>query len=1620
MQVESKYIPLICSSFSKTYKITSFVFIIRSTQASPKINFGQVQELKNSIVIVMALNVDKTLATTVHIAPHITSQSNNLNSAVECMNSQQHKLSTLNKLTTFQDEEVDNPTDDSGLDQARTASDESNKFEDSKQPLAVNSTNSKIMLLVDSLDKKEAQKLSTYNTDSYLAPEQALVTSVELVVPASASLMSSSDECKPDDVSDLSSSEIGTKGHHAGELYASRGSCDSTRIFTNDKNDGCANNSSNLDVRITNNVPSSNILLPDRRASIWTPHNEQSRQINIGSSTEEPLTVNSNHLYQQQNRHSNQIEKERCETTGFPQGHPMPLNIHGTAIQRQYMSAEVHPIIEGQSHINFYAQMMQQHHSQNHRQHQSNEVLPSNTSRNQHSTYAIYDPHYQNSTMFANQQNNHQQIQNVLTHHNLSCHSAIDQSDTLSHPQQIQHTQPQIQPHQHQNQQQLQEHHLQPLEQQHHQRQHQIHENYHELIMEDFHEEQSSAFKLTLSPNNVKPENQDDGYETSAGDVLTPSSHSSSTHSVTPQHQMQHLNVKIISQNVQNLNMVNVSNGNQKTVIASQKHFEDVCSGTSNHAPGVDSYSFICQDSHINTVPAVGSANFVPGSVPILASNGSFECRKGEIYEHHDNLLQELGTAQCDMTSKPVPKKRGRKKKLPSVGSGGMMLAKIISHESHNNMCDDVAGDVRTTQTARKERKKHDRFNGMSEEEVIKRTIPDHLCDNLDIVIVGINPGLFAAYKGHHYAGPGNHFWKCLYLAGLTQEQMNADEDHKLLRHGIGFTNMVARATKGSADLTRKEIKEGSRILLEKLQRFRPKVAVFNGKLIFEVFSGKKEFHFGRQPGRVDGTDTYIWVMPSSSARCAQLPRAADKVPFYAALKKFRDFLNGVIPHIDDSECVFTDQRIREQNQTESIEKKKPLLANNQKTVCLTDNGVCSRTSSDCGNAPSGSESQAQFSNAKFIQVKTNIESVSSATTNRSFGTSGDNTMVNNSTSNSAVGDNSYLPVFIQQQPQEKKKRGRPKKIKDQEIIDPTIKKNSLLGQQMQHHDINNILNLSMISGGDSDVVPKKKRGRPKKLKPTIDNLIGVKQIKHPKPNANSKSVCVPSTAVHSIEHVALSPQSNHQMTPSLYNTPPPSHILYTASVSPMASPALNCNYTQVHGHRTPPVGHSSNVAQSTPPIDTQRDQPPLKQTTHQSSLKHGIELREQSNLGDTSPPSSPNICVSADFHATENSESQELPGSQRKVRQQIAHQTGENLPHNSDLHLSHQPDNYQLWSSQSQSHETTQSLRQLSYPQEHSDNWPRYENQNSNPYVVISAHHQHLSPRVANEQQQIHSVSLGTDIARKSLSGLESLVDQIPDIRNHEPSGNSAAAIDSHLVGMQQLSPQQKQHQETSVQEESCIPSNDNRINNSLSITSLVTSVSNSTLENDSSYSGSLQADGNGDTINNNCSNTMEYPIPGSSGYAHHAHLVNTTLGAAINSSEPNQLTHHPHPHPIYMDPTHISNHMSHLPPVNVNSVYGPTAYGSHPQHNTGEYPTAHSHYSLGSPVPGAGPGSTSTLHMPSPNYPYGHHPYSHPPSQANYSNYTHPHSHHNHPAQHISVFDRIKPSDIGGYGGF
>ncbi len=100
-------------------------------------------------------------------------------------------------------------------------------------------------------------------------------------------------------------------------------------------------------------------------------------------------------------------------------------------------------------------------------------------------------------------------------------------------------------------------------------------------------------------------------------------------------------------------------------------------------------------------------------------------------------------------------------------------------------------------------------------------------------------------------------------------------------------------------------------VLREKLAKFKPKVAVFNGKAIYEVYSGQKKFMFGRQPEPLNAGATWLWVMPSSSARCAQLPRAVDKVPFFEALRKFRDYLTGKISKIEDCEVVFANVSLR-------------------------------------------------------------------------------------------------------------------------------------------------------------------------------------------------------------------------------------------------------------------------------------------------------------------------------------------------------------------------------------------------------------------------------------------------------------------------------------------------------------------------------------------------------------------------------------------------------------------------------------------------------------------------------------------------------------------------------------
>ncbi|XP_031828521.1 G/T mismatch-specific thymine DNA glycosylase [Nomia melanderi] len=265
-----------------------------------------------------------------------------------------------------------------------------------------------------------------------------------------------------------------------------------------------------------------------------------------------------------------------------------------------------------------------------------------------------------------------------------------------------------------------------------------------------------------------------------------------------------------------------------------------------------------------------------------------------------------------------------------------MILRKLMSTLTLNKL------KKRTfTEKVGRPKKKLDRFDGLSEEEVQKYTLPDYLEMNLDMVFVGINPSLMAAHRGRYYAGPGNHFYKLLHESGLTPRCLKYEEDYKLCRYGIGLTNIVSRATRSSADLKRTEIKEGCETVKEKLKQYKPKIAVFNGKCIYDVFSNKtNDFHFGLQPERIE--DVALWVTPSSSARCANFPKMTDKLHFFTALKKYLQFLKGEIQNVDTSEFLFEGKCKQFIPRTSKMWRRKNVSAflyggriANKDTVCL-------------------------------------------------------------------------------------------------------------------------------------------------------------------------------------------------------------------------------------------------------------------------------------------------------------------------------------------------------------------------------------------------------------------------------------------------------------------------------------------------------------------------------------------------------------------------------------------------------------------------------------------------------------------------------------------------------------
>lgn len=159
-----------------------------------------------------------------------------------------------------------------------------------------------------------------------------------------------------------------------------------------------------------------------------------------------------------------------------------------------------------------------------------------------------------------------------------------------------------------------------------------------------------------------------------------------------------------------------------------------------------------------------------------------------------------------------------------------------------------------------------------------RTSLPDYVGPGLEILFVGINPGLRSMAVGHHFAGYSNRFWKLLYGARLVPEPLGPEDDRRLPQWGIGITNLIRRPTDGVGSLKAEEYMAGRKRLHSLVLRHRPRIIALLGMTllpaIFPPRPGPSTAASipprpspGWQPKRF--ANTRVFLLPNPSGRNA-------------------------------------------------------------------------------------------------------------------------------------------------------------------------------------------------------------------------------------------------------------------------------------------------------------------------------------------------------------------------------------------------------------------------------------------------------------------------------------------------------------------------------------------------------------------------------------------------------------------------------------------------------------------------------------------------------------------------------------------------------------------------------
>ena len=149
----------------------------------------------------------------------------------------------------------------------------------------------------------------------------------------------------------------------------------------------------------------------------------------------------------------------------------------------------------------------------------------------------------------------------------------------------------------------------------------------------------------------------------------------------------------------------------------------------------------------------------------------------------------------------------------------------------------------------------------------------------LRVLFVGINPSLYSAQVGHHFARPGNRFWPALHAAGFTPRLLRPEEDGELPVHGIGVTNIAARPTRAAAEITAEELREGARELERLVHRYAPRLVAVVGLTAYRTAFARPGATMGLQREQIGGRP--VWVLPNPSGLNAHY-KPADFARLYA------------------------------------------------------------------------------------------------------------------------------------------------------------------------------------------------------------------------------------------------------------------------------------------------------------------------------------------------------------------------------------------------------------------------------------------------------------------------------------------------------------------------------------------------------------------------------------------------------------------------------------------------------------------------------------------------------------------------------------------------------------------